>query len=167
MDGKDSFAVAEAGKMPKQINEALTAARVKQEKRPGRYADGNGLYLHLSDTGARWWIWRGTIHGRRRELGMGPVQLFPLAEARETARTWRRLARDGGDPVAERDKNKRQSLTFEAAARQVWSDQIAQHGKSEKHRQQWITTLRDHAFPVIGSRLVHAISQADTYAHGN
>ncbi len=57
--------------MPVQINTALTAARVKQEKRPGRYADGNGLYLHVSETGARWWIWRGTVHGRRRELGMG------------------------------------------------------------------------------------------------
>ena len=41
--------------MPIQINNALTAARVKQEKRPGRYADGNGLYLHVSETGARWW----------------------------------------------------------------------------------------------------------------
>ena len=95
---------ADAKKMPKQINAALTATRVRQEKRPGRYADGNGLYLHVSETGARWWIWRGTVHGRRRELGIGGVQLIPLAEAREIARTWRRIARDGGDPVLERDK---------------------------------------------------------------
>ena len=56
--------------MPKQVNNALTATRVRQEKRPGRYADGNGLYLHVSETGARWWLWRGTVHGRRCERGM-------------------------------------------------------------------------------------------------
>ncbi len=147
--------------MPIQINNALTAARVKQEKRPGRYADGNGLYLHVSETGARWWIWRGTVHGRRRELGMGAVQLIPLAEAREIARTWRRIAKAGGDPAEERDKGKRQSLTFEEAARQVWSEQIEPNAGNSRHCQQWINTLRDHAFPVIGSRPVHAIRQSD------
>jgi len=147
--------------MPVQINNALTAARVKQEKRPGRYADGNGLYLHVSETGARWWIWRGTVHGRRRELGMGAVQLIPLADAREIARTWRRIARDGGDPVIERDKNKRKTLTFEAAARKVWSEQIVQPGRNEKYAKQWLNTLRDYAFPTIGSLPVHAIRQSD------
>ncbi len=147
--------------MPIQINNALTAARVKQEKHPGRYADGNGLYLHVSETGARWWIWRGTIHGRRRELGMGAVLLIPLAEAREIARTWRRIARDGGDPVVERDKNKRKSLTFEDAARRVWADQVKGHGKSAKYRRQWINSLQTHAFPLIGSRPVHAVTQGD------
>ncbi len=147
--------------MPIQINNALTAARVKQEKRPGRYADGNGLYLHVSETGARWFIWRGTVHGRRRELGMGPVLLIPLAEAREIARTWRRIARDGGDPVVERDKNKRKTLTFEAAARQVWFEQVVQPGRNKKYAKQWLNTLRDYAFPMIGARPLHTIAQSD------
>jgi integrase len=134
---------------------------VKQEKRPGRFADGNGLYLHVSETGARWWIWRGTVHGRRRELGMGAVILIPLAEAREIARTWRRIARDGGDPVVERDKNKRKTLTFETAARKVWADQIAQSGRNEKYAKRWLATLRDYAFPVVGSLPVHTIRQSD------
>ncbi len=161
VDVKVSFSYGWVPKMPIQINNALTAARVKQEKRPGRYADGNGLYLHVSETGARWWIWRGTIHGRRRELGMGAVLLIPLAEAREIARSWRRIARDGGDPVVERDKNKRKSLTFEDAARRVWSEQIEPNVRNTKHRWQWINTLRDYAFPTIGSLPVHAIRQAD------
>ncbi len=161
VDVKASFSYGGDGEMPIQINNALTAARVKQEKRPGRYADGNGLYLHVSETGARWWIWRGTVHGRRRELGMGAVILIPLAEAREIVRTWRRIARDGGDPVVERDKNKRKTLTFEAAARQVWSEQIAQPGRNEKYAKQWLGTLRDYAFPTIGARPVHTITQSD------
>ena len=147
--------------MPKEVRDALTAAKVRQEQRPGRYADGNGLYLHVSETGARWWVWRGTVHGKRRERGMGSARLVSLAEAREIARTWRRIAKAGGEPAEERDKGKLQSLTFEAAARQVWSKQIEPHGRNAKYRQQWLTTLEAHAFPIIGSRPVHAVTQAD------
>jgi integrase len=92
---------------------------------------------------------------------MGPARLLSLAEAREIARTWRRIARDGGDPAAERDKQKRQSLTFEAAARQVWSEQIEPNARSPKHRAQWINTLRDYAVHHIGAKPVHAIRQSD------
>ncbi len=147
--------------MPKEVRDALTAAKVRQEQRPGRYADGNGLYLHVSETGARWWVWRGTVHGKRRERGMGSARLVSLAEAREIARSWRRIAKAGGDPAAERDKGKRETLTFEDAARRVWSEQIAPNARNPKHRQQWINTLRDYAFPVVGSLPVHAIRQAD------
>ena len=147
--------------MPKEVHNALTAARVRQEKQPGRYADGNGLYLHVSETGARWWLWRGTVHQIRREIGMGSARLVSLAEAREIARTWRRIARDGGDPKVERDKGKRESLTFEDAARKVWSEQIAQPGRSKKYANDWLGTLRDYAFPLIGNRPVHAVTQAD------
>ena len=147
--------------MPKEVRDALTAAKVRQEQRPGRYADGNGLYLHVSETGARWWVWRGTVHGKRRERGMGSARLVSLAEAREIARTWRRIAKAGGEPAEERDKGKRESLTFEDAARRVWSEQIAPNARNPKHRQQWINTLRDYAFPRIGSLPVHAIRQSD------
>ena len=126
--------------MPKEVHNALTPTKVKQKKQPGRYADGQGLYLHVSETGARWWLWRGTVHGRRREIGMGSARLVSLVEAREIARSWRRIARDGGDPKSERDKGKRETLTFEDAARRVWVDQIEPHGRTVKHRQAWIGT---------------------------
>jgi integrase len=147
--------------MPKEVHNALTAARVRQEKKPGRYADGHGLYLHVNDTGARWWLWRGMVHGKRCEIGMGPARLVSLAEARDTARTWRRIARDGGNPKLERDKNKRELFTFEAAARQVWADQVEGHGKSAKYRVQWINCLRTYAFPQIGTKPVREIDQSD------
>ena len=147
--------------MPKEVRDALTATKVRQEKRPGRYADGNGIYLHVSDTGARWWLWRGTVHGTRCERGMGSARLLSLAEAREIARSWRRIARAGGDPKEDRDKGKRQSLTFEDAARRVWSEQIEPNSRSPKHRAQWFKTLQVYAFPRIGSCPVHAVTQAD------
>jgi len=147
--------------MPKEVYNALTAAGVRQKKVPGRYADGAGLYLVVSETGARWWQWRGTVHGRRREIGMGSARLIPLAEAREIAIAWRRIARAGGDPAEERDKGKLGKMTFESAARKVWAEQIEPHGRNAKHRAQWISTLEAYAFPRIGSRPVHAVTQAD------
>jgi integrase len=147
--------------MPKEVYNVLTAAGVRQKKVPGRYADGAGLYLVVSETGARWWQWRGTVHGRRREIGMGSARLIPLAEAREIAIAWRRIARAGGDPAEERDKGKLGKLTFESAARKVWAEQIEPHGRNAKHRAQWISTLEAYAFPRIGSRQVHAVTQSD------
>jgi len=147
--------------MPKEVFNALTPTGVRQKKVPGRYADGAGLYLVVSETGARWWQWRGTVHGRRREIGMGSARLVSLAEAREIARSWRRIARAGGDPAVERDKDKRESLTFEAAARRVWAEQIEPPGRNEKYTKQWLSSLEAHAFPLIGSRPVHAVTQAD------
>jgi integrase len=148
-------------KMPKEVHNALTPTKVKQEKVPGRYADGAGLYLVVSETGARWWQWRGTVHGRRREIGMGSARLISLVDAREFARSWRWIARAGGDPAVERDKGKRESLTFEAAARRVWAEQIEPPGRNKQYTKQWLSSLEIYAIPVIGSLPVHAVTQSD------
>ena len=81
----------------------------------GRHCDGNGLYLVVQPTGTRSWIQRIAIRGRRRDIGLGSVRLVPLAEAREKALVNRKLARDGGDPLADRRRAKRIPL-FAAAA---------------------------------------------------
>lgn len=85
---------------------------------PGRHADGNGLYLFVQPSGTRSWIQRLVIRGRRRELGLGSVALVPLAEAREKALVNRKLAREGGDPLA--DKRRAEGIpTFAQAASRV------------------------------------------------
>ena len=147
--------------MPREVFNALSAVRVRQEKVAGIYADGCGLYLVVSASGARWWQWRGMVHGRRVELGMGSAREVSLTEARRMAVEWRKLARAGGDPRAERDKARRKSITFEEAARRVWADQVADEGGNAKHRQQWIATLEKYAFPKIGPRAIHAVDQSD------
>lgn len=150
------------GDMPKEVHNALTPARVRQEKKPGRYADGNGLYLVVSDTGGRWWEWRGVVRGRGRVIrGVGPARVIPLADARETARSWRAMAREGVDPKVERDKARRESLSFEQAARKVHAEQVEPHNRNAKHRAQWINTLSTYAFPIIGSLPVEAVTQSD------
>ena len=69
---------------------------------PGFYCDGDGLYLRVDPSGARRWVQRLTILGRPRALELGSARLFSLAEARDAAFKNRKLARAGGDPIAER-----------------------------------------------------------------
>jgi len=146
--------------MGKHPQNRLTAAMVRQ-LRPGMYADGNGLYLCVDESGARRWAWRGTVHGRRRELGIGPAALYSLAEARETARRWKRTARECIDPLADRDRDRRQLFTTEEAARRVHADQVLPTARNDKAAAQWITSLETYAFPRIGRTPVHAVKQRD------
>ena len=81
---------------------------------PGHHIDGDGLYLYVQPTGARSWIQRFVIRGWRSELGLGPVAPVSLAEAREKAVANRKLAREGGDPHA--DKRRGQGIPTFAKA---------------------------------------------------
>lgn len=68
------------------------------------HADGGGRYLQVDQNGTRRWVLRTVVRGRRRDIGIGSFSYTTLAEARETARRLRKIARDGGYPIAERDK---------------------------------------------------------------
>ena len=139
---------------------ALTATAVKQIKKPGRYTDGNGLYLVVDESGARRWLLRTVVLGRRRDIGLGSARLVPLAGAREEAARMRRLARDGGDPIAERRRARMVVPTFKEAAEKVHAE-TAGSWKNEKHAAQWLTTLETYAFPMLGKRPVDQIATAD------
>ena len=127
----------------------------------GRHADGNGLYLVVDPSGARRWVLRVVANGRRRDIGLGGLNIVSLGDARELARELRKAAKEGKDPAAERDKNRQTSPTFEQAARKIFSEQIETTAKNDKHRKQWIRSLELYAFPVIGSMPIHSVKQAD------
>jgi integrase len=141
-------------------DKSLTAVRVRAISEPGRYADGNSLYLVVEPSGAKRWILRTVVHGRRRDIGLGGARLVSLAEARDLAVTYRRIARDGGDPLVERRKNKVAVPTFAEAAARV-HEEHARAWKNEKHVAQWINTLAAYAFPVMGDRRVDLIDTPD------
>ena len=86
----------------RQPHHALSTAFVRNVAQAGRYCDGDGLYLDVQPTGTRSWVQRLVIRGRRRELGLGGFPLVPLKDARAAALANRRLARAGGDPLAEK-----------------------------------------------------------------
>lgn len=139
---------------------ALSAVRVRQLTAPGRYADGNGLYLVVDPSGAKRWLLRTVVQGRRRDIGLGGFSLVTLAEAREKALAQRKLAREGGDPIAERRKVAAVIPTFAEAASVVHGEHKASW-RNAKHGQQWINTLTQYAFPIIGDRRVDQIATPD------
>ena len=116
-----------SGRKPKgkHPDKKLSPAFVHKTAKPGRYCDGNGLYLKVDPSGARRWEQRLVIQGRQRTLGLGGVQLVSLSEAREKALANRKIARAGGDPM---DLRRQANIpTFEAAAAAV----------IELHRPSW------------------------------
>ncbi|WP_244710984.1 tyrosine-type recombinase/integrase [Rhizobium cremeum] len=147
-------------KQGKHPEKSLTALKVKNLSDPGRYSDGNGLYLVVDPSGAKRWLLRTVIQGKRTDIGLGGLSLVSLAEARESALSYRRVARQGGDPLAEKRAKTRVVPTFKVAAETVHAEHKATW-KNEKHAQQWINTLTQYAFPQIGNLTVDRLETPD------
>ena len=139
-------------------DKALSAAFVRSAP-PGRHADGNGLYLFVQPSGTRSWIQRLLVRGRRRELGLGSLALVPLAEAREKALANRKLARQGGDPLAEKRRSQGIPTFAEAAMRLL--EQKRAGWRNPRHAREWMSSLRRFAFPRIGKMPVSEVTSAD------
>lgn len=149
--------------MPKVTQNQLTSRFVETIKKPGWYVDGQGLRLQVTPEGAKSWVLRFTRDGKTREMGLGPHRDVSLADARERARKARQQILDGVDPIAAREESRTAAkvaeakhVTFEDCA----SKYIKAHKagwKNAKHAEQWHNTLRDYAFPVLGSLPVSKI----------
>jgi len=135
---------------------------VKKLNEPGFYTDGNGLYLKIDKSGAKRWIQRVTINGKRTDLGLGSVTLVSLKEAREKAIDNLRAIKNDDDPLAKKCKSQA-TPTFEKAAETVYNLHLPTW-KNPKHGKQWINTLSQYAFPVIGAKKVDVITTADILA---
>lgn len=144
----------------------LTPVAVSKKAKPGRYADGGGLYLQVSPSKTKAWLFRFMLAGRAREMGLGPVDIVTLAEARETARGCRKLLLAGIDPIEARREEKLKSRAATAKLitfRQCAEKYIAAHEASwrnDKHRQQWKSTLETYAYPTIGDLAVAEVNTA-------
>jgi integrase len=148
--------------MPR-IAKPLTAQQVKGLP-AGMHADGGGLYLHVSSTGARSWIYRYLApNGRRRDYGIGPVRLYGLAQARDRAIDLGRGIRDGIDPIEAKRKGKaaRQSArtTFGDIALAYIDAQKA--GWAAGTLTAWNSSMRLHVLPKIGKL---PVAEVDTDA---
>jgi integrase len=135
----------------------LTALAISRAKKPGYLSDGGGLYLQVTASGARSWIFRFALARRRREMGLGPYPAVSLAAARKLASAARSLAKARQDPIAARDGERvrkrledARGITFDNAVEQfLTGNEVG--WKNEKHRQQWRNTLRTYASPVMGA----------------
>ena len=126
----------------------LSALAVGSAKTPGRYGDGDGLFLAIGKRGGKSWIVRVQKNGRRRDIGLGSASKVPLKLARERAALVRSQVEAGIDPVIER--RKRVGIpTFKQAAALVHAEH-KKGWKNGKHQAQWLATLEAYAFPSFG-----------------
>ncbi len=139
-------------------HKALSATFVRSAP-PGRHCDGNGLYLFVKPNGARSWIQRLVIRGRRRDFGLGGVALVSLAEAREKARSNRKLAREGGDPLTERRRARNMPTFAEAAERVV--EQKRSGWRNPRQAHDWMASMRRYVFGRIGRMPVSEVTSGD------
>ena len=157
----------------------LTAMSVRAAKcpsnsqRPVRLGDGNGLYLQIAPGNTKSWLFRYTLQGRSREMGLGrvgePPHGVPLATARKLAGDAKALLRDGKDPLTERVamRTARRQAEAEASERTFRAAAIGlveskrPGWRNAKHAAQWMATLEVHAFPVIGDLPVALIGTDD------
>lgn len=144
----------------------LSARRVQSESKRGYYCDGGGLYLQVAPGGSKSWIFRYGRAGRSREMGLGSLNAFSLAEAREKARRCRQQLAEGLDPIearnAAREASRRAAARtrsfrdcakeYIAANRDAW--------KNAKHQAQWENTLEAYCYDKIGDTPVALVDTA-------
>jgi hypothetical protein len=141
----------------------LSQLAVQKLKRPGRHPVGCNLYLRISPSGSRSWVFRYMAKGSEHEMGLGPVDLVSLAEARLRTLELRKARLHGVDPLeAKRLAAKTaaapaaKGLTFEACAA-AYIDSHSAGWKNPKHAVQWTTTLEQYAYPGLGKLPVQDI----------
>jgi integrase len=141
----------------------LTALKVEKAKEAGMYGDGGGLYLRITEDGAKNWVFRFMLNGRPRWMGLGPLSLYGLQEARGRALDARRLRHEGVDPINTRRAARLRDRLEAAKAmsfRQCAEAYIGSHRagwRNAKHAGQWEATLATYAEPIIGTLPVQAV----------
>lgn len=144
----------------------LTELKIKHAQ-AGYWLDGGGLYLQVSKTGAKSWIYRYQLHGKRREMGLGSLASVPAKEARRRAAEARALVHDKIDPVEHRRQQAAAAaeLAAHAAAGTVTFKAVALDyikanragWKNAKHVSQWTNTLKEYVYPIAGDVPVGAV----------
>ena len=146
---------------------SLTAAKVRELSKSGRYGDGGGLYLSIAKAGSKSWVMRLRVDGKRTDKGLGGYPTVSLTAARKVADAYRVAVEEGRNPWSddERDRMERaQDLdrmpTFDEATRKVHAAKLPGFS-SAKHGRNWIQMLERHVFPVFGDTPVTEISQRE------
>ena len=141
----------------------LSAVEVAKAKGPAVLHDGGGLYVRVSATGAKSWVFRFQLDGKRRDMGLGPYPDISLAEARTRASAHRKQRHDGIDPLDAKEAQ-RQAQRLTVAKGRTFREMAEEFiGRNEvgwrnaKHRQQWRNTLQTYAYPILGGLPVAAI----------
>jgi hypothetical protein len=152
--------------VPRTINR-LSHRKVETLKQVGMHNDGGGLYLQVTEgadgTPRKSWLFRYTVAGRERQMGLGPLNHVSLAEARDRAVAARKLRREAKDPIAEREASRVENCLKVAKAttfNECAAAYISVHRagwRNVKHASQWTNTIEAYCSPVLGKLPVQTI----------
>lgn len=148
--------------MARPLNK-LSAATLKSAV-PGKYSDGGGLWFHRREDGGAQWFLRLTVHGRRREMGLGSFPEVSLKEVRQEAENWRAVARKGADPIKERARQKRDEASKLHLLKDVALDAFESRKaelKGDGKAGRWYSPLELHVLPKLGMVPVVELDQKD------
>ena len=136
----------------------LTVKGINALTKPGRYADGDTLYLTVWPGGSKSWVQRVTIKGRRRDIGLGPYPVVNLKEARRRAFANRVLIENDGDPLEAR--RAAAAPTFREAAERTY-EANRPRWRSGKVAAVWLQSMERYAFPALGDKRMDRIGRED------
>jgi hypothetical protein len=131
---------------------------------PGKHADGGYLWLHKREDGGPQWVLRVTVHGRRREMGLGSLSNVSLKAARAAAAKWRAAVQEGKDPIIERERLRRGAARKIHLLKDVAIDAIESRKaelKGDGIVGRWFSPLELHVLPKLGKIPVADIDQKD------
>ena len=148
------------------MTRALNRLTVKEisHAAPGKHADGGGLWLHKRPDGGAQWVLRVTVHGRRREMGLGSASEVSLKEARDAADLWRSKVREDKDPIKERDRLRREAARNIHLLKDIALDAFESRKaelKGDGMAGRWFSPLELHILPKLGKVPISDIDQKD------
>ncbi len=141
----------------------LTAAGIKTAS-TGKHCDGGGLWFIKRDDGGAQWVLRVTVHGNRREMGLGGYPSLGLADARKLADRWQAVAAAGRDPVKEREAEARSARREDISLAVITADAFEARKaelKGDGKAGRWLSPLSVHVLPKLGRVPVTDIDQRD------
>jgi hypothetical protein len=151
------------GKSNMRARNRLSSAFLRKAP-PGKYCDGAGLWLIVRDDGGAQWVLRVTVHGRRREMGLGGYPEIGLAAARDLADRWRTMAKQGRDPVKEREREARAARREDISLAVLTADAFEARKaalKGDGAAGRWLSPLNVHVLPKLGRVPVTDLDQRD------
>lgn len=135
----------------------MTDIVIQKLTQVGRHTDEKtkGLHLWIKPTKQKYWIFRYTVNGKRRGMGLGAYPEVGLRQAREKATEARSAVNRGGNPIQEKKQAKclqvaSKSPTFGNFALD-YIETMRPKWRNEKHANQWVSTVTSFAFPIIGN----------------
>ena len=131
----------------------LKANEINKIKQKGIYSDGDGLRLRVDKNNNKNWVFRYSMFGKSKDMGLGKFPIVTLNDARQKLVNAKKIIYEGKDPIKlKKEKQielKRKSITFKKI-RDEFIETFQVEWSNSKHKNQWINTLKTYADPIIG-----------------